>query len=53
MKLTAANLHPGISKQKLVGKALATFEPSTITADRKYFPESKDAAGFFHLVHVW
>ena len=24
-----------------------------IAADRMYFPESKDAAGIFHLVHVW
>ena len=51
-KLTDANLHPGISKQN-VDKALAIFEPSTIAADRMYFPASKDAAGFLHLVHVW
>ena len=51
-KLTAANLHPDISKQN-AAKALAIFEPSTIAADRMYFPECKDAAGFLHLVHVW
>ena len=51
-KLTAANLHPGIFKQN-AAKALAIFELSTIAADRMYFPESKDAAGFLHLVHVW
>ena len=32
-KLTAANLHPGISKQNIT-KTLAIFEPSTIAADR-------------------
>ena len=51
-KLRAENLHPYIFKQN-VAKALAIFEPSTIAADRKYFFESKDAAGFVHLVHVW
>ena len=33
-------------------KSIAIFEPSTIAADRMYFDECKDAAGFLHLVHV-
>lgn len=51
-KLTAEVLHPGNCKQN-VAKALAIFDPSTIAAIRLYFPESKEAADFLHLFHVW
>ena len=47
-KLTAENLHPGISKQN-VAKALAIFEPSTIAADRMYFLNAMTQQAFFIL----
>lgn len=51
-KLSASVLHPGNCKQS-VPVALAIFDPTTIAAIRKYFPEREDAAGFLHLINVW
>jgi hypothetical protein len=51
-KISASVLHPGNCKQS-VPVALAIFDPTTIAAIRKYFPEKEDAAGFLHLFHVW
>ena len=51
-RLRAEILHIDNFKQN-VGKDLAILKPSTIAADKMYFPDCKHAAGSLHLVHVW
>ena len=52
LKLSTTVLHPGNCKQN-VPVALAIFDPSTIAAILKYFPEAQDSADFLSLISTW